>query len=81
MGSYRTILTSVLLLISCAASATGPVQSENALISGSQASTSVHCLTRAMRWHTNLEEAQAAARSSGRLIVWIHMLGTIDGAT
>ncbi|MBY0550736.1 MAG: hypothetical protein K2W95_25885 [Candidatus Obscuribacterales bacterium] len=81
MSSCRELLTSVFLLISYAASTTGPVQSENALISGSQAATSVHCLTRAMRWHTNLEEAQAAARSSGRLVVWIHMLGTIDGAT
>lgn len=81
MGSYRAILASVMLLICGAASSFTPVQSEHALISGSQASTSVHCLTRAMRWHTNLEEAQAAARSNGRLIVWIHMLGTIDGAT
>lgn len=81
MVGYRAILSSVLLLICGAASTCAPVKSEQTLVSGTQASTSVHCLTRAMRWHTNLEEAQAAARSSGRLIVWIHMLGTIDGAT
>lgn len=34
-----------------------------------------------MPWYTNLDEAREAALKSGRLIFWMHMLGTIDGAT
>jgi hypothetical protein len=32
-------------------------------------------------WVTSLAAAQAEARRTGRLIFWMHMLGTIDGDT
>lgn len=58
----------------------GSCASEGVVPAG-QATTNVHCLTRAMPWYTNLDQAKDAARKSGRLIFWMHMLGTIDGAT
>jgi hypothetical protein len=38
-------------------------------------------LTHAIRWHTSLDEAEAAARSSGKPIFWMHMLGDLAGST
>jgi len=38
-------------------------------------------LTHTIRWHTSLDEAEAAARSSGKPIFWMHMLGDLAGST
>jgi len=38
-------------------------------------------LTRAIHWHGSLDEAKAAARSSGKPIFWMHMLGDLAGST
>ncbi|HEY9867805.1 MAG TPA: hypothetical protein V6D08_01240 [Candidatus Obscuribacterales bacterium] len=51
------------------------------IISGEQASRHVHVLTRGIKWHTSLEDAQNAAKERGALIFWVHMLGKIDGKT
>lgn len=32
-------------------------------------------------WLTDLDEAKREAAKSGRLIFWVHMLGSIDGKT
>ena len=36
---------------------------------------------RQIPWSTSLAAAQADARREGKLIFWMHMLGTIDGHT
>jgi hypothetical protein len=74
-------VTCLVLAALLAVSIARPAQADDSIVSGSLAARGVHCLTRAMTWYTNLDQAREAARSSGRLIVWIHMLGTIDGAT
>lgn len=74
-------LTCLVLAALLAVSIARPAQSDDSIVSGALAARGVHCLTRAMPWYTNLDQAREAAKSSGRLIVWIHMLGTIDGAT
>lgn len=38
-------------------------------------------LTSAIRWHDSLDEAKSAARSSGKPIFWVHMLGDLAGST
>ena len=38
-------------------------------------------LTHAIRWHSSLDEAKAAAASSGKPIFWMHMLGDLAGST
>ncbi len=32
-------------------------------------------------WHKDLADARAEAASSGRLVFWVHMLGSMDGKT
>jgi len=38
-------------------------------------------LTCDIHWYNNLKKAQEAAQEQGKLIVWVHMVGKIDGAT
>ena len=38
-------------------------------------------LTHAIHWHTSLDEAETAARTSGKPIFWMHMLGDLAGST
>lgn len=32
-------------------------------------------------WHTSLDAARQEAARAGKLVFWVHMLGTIDGKT
>jgi hypothetical protein len=41
----------------------------------------VQQLTSDISWYKSLGKAQEEARETGKLIVWIHMVGKIDGAT
>jgi hypothetical protein len=47
----------------------------------SEVDASVVELTKAIHWHSSLDEAKAAARSSGKPIFWMHMLGDLAGST
>jgi opacity protein-like surface antigen len=38
-------------------------------------------LTKEIRWYTSLDEAQAAAKKSGKPIFWMHMKGELTGVT
>jgi hypothetical protein len=38
-------------------------------------------LTKAIAWHTSLDDAKAAARKTGKPIFWMHMLGDLSGST
>ncbi len=34
-----------------------------------------------IQWHSNLDEARQEAAATGRLVFWVHMLGSMDGKT
>jgi hypothetical protein len=34
-----------------------------------------------IKWETSLEKAKAQSAASGKPILWVHMLGNIDGYT
>lgn len=75
MKRFSFLLALQVAMTSQVCAATEPV------ISGEQASRHVHILTRGIKWHTSLEEAQKTAKQRGALIFWVHMLGKIDGKT
>ncbi len=54
---------------------------EIAVLQGSAAQTQSKMVCSRINWHTSLEEAKQRARRENKLIVWIHMLGNIDGFT
>ena len=51
------------------------------VIPASESRRQVHVVTHGIKWYSSLPEARAAARKDKKLIVWIHMLGQIDGKT
>lgn len=52
-----------------------------AVLSGEVCSANVHKLTSEMTWYKSLSKAEADAEREGKLVVWVHMLGKIDGST
>lgn len=51
------------------------------LIKGDEASYRVRELSTGINWYTSLPQALQEGARTGKLVVWIHMLGKIDGAT
>ena len=66
--------TVVLLAAITAASAASP-----RIISGDLAQRRVTALTSNVHWFDSLDDAKAAARHTGKLILWVHMLGELNG--
>lgn len=54
---------------------------EMAFMPGSAAQTQAKMVCSRINWLTSLEEAKQTAKKEHKLIVWIHMLGNIDGFT
>lgn len=63
-------------LVMCAAPAHAD---QHAMLGGDEANTQAKILTKGINWQTSLPQAKKQAQSDGRLILWVHMLGNIDG--
>jgi len=61
--------------------AIGAPASSGAGVDGVQQRQKVNELTKELTWFDNMPQALACARQRGKPLVWIHMLGKIDGAT
>lgn len=70
------IIAATLLLMQPACLAQGP-----RLLSGSVSEERVAQLSSQINWHTSLSQALQDAQRQNKLVVWVHMLGKIDGAT
>ena len=55
-------------------------QAQN-VIPGAQAQQNVSRLLSQVPWTTSLEQAKAQAQKEGKLIFWVHMLGSLNGDT
>ncbi len=73
-------ISSQILVVMLALLAT-PAQAAKQVLSGEVCSARVHQLVSEVEWYKSLNKAQAEATRSGKLIVWVHMLGKIDGST
>ena len=51
------------------------------VIDGQDARTNVDNLTKQVYWFNSLRDAEDSARQKGKPLLWVHMLGKIDGAT
>jgi len=58
-----------------------PALAAKEVLSGEICSARVHQLTSEVNWFKSLNKAEDEAARSGKLIVWVHMLGKIDGST
>ena len=51
------------------------------LLSGQVAQEQVTQLTTEIPWYQSLSQAEQAAKSQGKLVFWMHMLGSLSGGT
>jgi hypothetical protein len=58
-----------------------PVSAQMALIPGQVAHERVAQLTSQIPWYSSLCQAEDTARRTNRMILWVHMLGDLKGAT
>jgi hypothetical protein len=58
-----------------------PIKTTPDVLRGEVCSERVHALTSDMAWFTNLHRAEAQAKAENKLVLWVHMVGKIDGAT
>lgn len=72
---------SVSAFMAIPARASGENCEKVAVLSGSAAQTQSKIVCSKIKWLTSLEQARETARRENKLIVWIHMLGNIDGFT
>ena len=70
-----------LLFASLFALALASPSSSGAGVDGVEQRQKVNELTKQITWFDNMPQALACARQRGKPLVWIHMLGKIDGAT
>ena len=76
MKQGQSILLASLFGLSLAAPA-----SMGAGVNGVEQRAKVTELTRQITWFDNINQALACARQRGKPLVWIHMLGKMEGAT
>lgn len=58
-----------------------PALAAKELLQGEVCEANVHKLTTEIDWYSNLKKAEKTAAEQNKLILWIHMVGKIDGAT
>ena len=56
-------------------------QSAPMLLTGQVNHTRTDQLTSQIQWNTSLYQAERTAAQQGKLVFWMHMLGTLSGAT
>lgn len=71
------------LLVAMTSSVGSALAAPNApkIITGNIAHEQASKLTSEIHWYQNLSQAESSARSQGKLVFWMHMLGHLDGAT
>lgn len=76
----RLSLASTLALAACLPITSTAARAEKVL-EGQVCSQRVHELTSDIHWYDDLKDAEKTAQEQNKLIVWVHMVGKIDGAT
>tara|TARA_Y100001978_G_scaffold48810_1_gene43917 strand:- start:257 stop:538 length:282 start_codon:yes stop_codon:yes gene_type:complete len=79
-GGFRSIVsltsTIAILLLCCS-----PLSAKDALVKGDLQRQRVNKLLGTIQWHKSLAQAQADARSRGKMIFWVNILGKLTGDT
>ena len=71
------LLPALLALALC----TAPGQTRQTLINGQVNHDNTRYLTSQINWYHSLGQAEQEAMHQGKMILWIQMLGSMDGAT
>lgn len=77
--SPRIAAASTLMAIILAAGGFTAASAET--LSGEDARRESSVTARSIHWETSLDAAEAKAKQNGKPILWVHMLGNVDGYT
>lgn len=58
-----------------------PCSAATLVVAPEEAGREAHVVNKGIQWQTSLQSASEIASKEGKLIFWIHMLGTMEGAT
>lgn len=70
------ILAALLALTFCA-----PLQAKQVLLSGQVNHDRITQLTSSINWYHSLGQAESEATHQGKMIFWMHILGSLSGET
>jgi hypothetical protein len=77
----NTMLTAAMTLVMLSSQCLPAFAMGPQLVTGTEASSRVHELTRDINWTHSLSAAESQARKEGKMIFWVQMLGDIAGGT
>jgi hypothetical protein len=69
------------LILLCLSLISAPACLAADYVNGEQNYHNVRDLTSQINWYTALPQAEWEAQRSGKLVFWVHMLGSLSGAT
>jgi hypothetical protein len=78
---YKTLLALAALLDMALAQNSALAGNPPNFLPGEVAQRQVAKLTSSIQWYENLSQAEQQARRQGKMVLWIQMLGRMDGAT
>lgn len=74
----KTLITAMALASTIACSL--PADSRG-IVSGNVAKDNIQKVNNNVHWYTSLGQAEEAARQQDKMVLWIHMIGQMEGAT
>jgi hypothetical protein len=51
------------------------------VLSGDEAKANIQKVTSDIQWHTNLNSAMGQAHRQNKMVLWVHLVGNLSGAT
>ncbi len=74
---------SFILAVAIASTLAGslPANAAKGLISGSVAKDNIEKVNSNVHWYTSLGQAEETARQQNKMVLWVHMIGQMEGAT
>ncbi|MCA9802816.1 MAG: hypothetical protein KC777_12665 [Cyanobacteria bacterium HKST-UBA02] len=58
-----------------------PADARQMVIEGDQARENIKKVNSDINWHTSLNGALMDARKENKMVLWVHLVGKMDGAT
>jgi len=77
----RRLASGIVLSILAATTFVVPSLAGEELVPGYVAKSKIHQVSTGIEWNTELDAAQEKAKNANKMILWINMIGKMEGAT
>jgi hypothetical protein len=81
MNKHAKVYTSLSLAAAAVLAVAASSALGQALLMGDQVKQSVNKVNSELKWNTSLEQCKWQAKKEGKLVFWLHMLGSLNGYT